>query len=125
MNHKDLKDILIVNIIATKADMSAKGTCILPLMAFMTLFYGAIGLILPAIGFADAVKPIYDLAKNEWEASVSLLIAAGALIGGIIGLMTTKSWVGLVVGILVGVLGGGAFNMSGCAVTTGKALTFQ
>ncbi len=66
MNLKDVKDRLIVNIITTRADMAARGTWILPLMAVMMLFWMAMGLILPAIGFADATKPLYDLAKSEW-----------------------------------------------------------
>ena len=82
-------------------------------------------LILPALSAADtsdAAKPILDETKTQWNASGGLLIAALALILGVIGLVWSKNWQGLVIGLIAGVLVGSVFDLAGCSVNLGKKI---
>ncbi len=85
-------------------------------------------LILPALSAADtsdAAKPILDETKTQWNASGGLLIAALALILGVIGLVWSKNWQGLVIGLIAGVLVGSVFDLAGCSVNLGKKIGTQ
>jgi uncharacterized membrane protein YadS len=95
--------------------------CIAILIAYALMFLSPYMAQVSA-GTDDVVKPLYDEATKQWDASGKKLIALLAVIVGLVALVISRRWEGLVLGILIGVLAGSAVQMSGCAIDLGNLI---
>ncbi|GAB5047567.1 hypothetical protein [Thermodesulfovibrio sp. TK110] len=83
-----------------------------------------LSLVLPAISHADALQPIYDKAKSEWEGSGVLVAGLIGVVVGVVALLLGRGWMSLVYALIGAFLGGGASGIATSCVNTGKGVNW-
>jgi len=80
--------------------------------------------LLSSLGWADALQPLLEKTRTEWEGSgVVLATLVGVIIGTVIG-MFNKGWSPLVFALIGGFIGGGAAGISSCTTSSGKSVNW-
>lgn len=73
---------------------------------------------------ADALQPLLDKTKTEWEGSGVILAALIGIVVGTLSLLFGRGWISLLYGLIGAFLGGGAYGISSCTTSQGKGVNW-